>query len=114
MFSASLSTLQSSISTVSGAVISLGNNVSITAIYMTNIATTAYQATTAIYQMQTAMYRTSSATLSAGQSFASLQSMVAANMSGMVVALAYQWRKHNLLFVGQVKILYALLLAQSL
>jgi tape measure domain-containing protein len=88
MFSASLTTLQSSISTVSGAVISLGNNVSITAIYMTNIATTAYQATTAIYQMQTAMYRTSSATLSAGQSFASLQSMVAANMSGMVVAIS--------------------------
>lgn len=88
MFSASLSTLQSSISTVSGAVISLGNNVSITAIYMTNIATTAYQATTAIYQMQTAMYRTSSATLSAGQSFASLQSIVAANMSGMVVAIS--------------------------
>ena len=55
---------------------------------MTNIATTAYQATTAIYQMQTAMYRTSSATLSAGQSFASLQSMVAANMSGMVVAIS--------------------------
>lgn len=88
MFSASLSTLQSSISTVSGAVISLGNNVSITAIYMTNIATTAYQATTAIYQMQTAMYRTSSATLSAGQSFTSLQSIVAANMSGMVVAIS--------------------------
>lgn len=88
MFSASLSTLQSSISTVSGAVISLGNNVSITAIYMTNIATTAYQATTAIYQMQTAMYRTSSATLSAGQSFTSLQSIVAANMSGMVVTIS--------------------------
>lgn len=88
MFSASLTTLQSSISTVSGAVISLGNNVSITAIYMTNIATTAYQATTAIYQMQTAMYRTSSATLSAGQAFASLRAMVVSNMSGMVAAIS--------------------------